>query len=124
MTFEELKQAAQVFNRINSIRSYVTKERFAMVAQTRFGIDDEDVIDVMYGMLHMTPRMVYYIANFGAQDIHEPKRIKHLPKAIEIAESAYSMKPSEWDADHVPHIEHNIYRREDKRRYFYTDNDK
>jgi hypothetical protein len=123
MTFEELKQAAQIFNRINSIRSYVTKERFAMVAQTRFGIDDEDVIDVMYGMLHMTPRMVYYIANFGAQDMHEPKRIKHLPKAIEIAESAYSMKPSEWDADHVPHIEHNIYRREDKRRYFYTDND-
>lgn len=124
MTFEEVKQAAQVFNRINSIRSYVTKERFAMVAQTRFDIDDEVVIDVMYGMLHMTPRMVYYIANFGAQDMHEPKRIKHLPKAIEIAESAYSMKPTDWDGNDVPHIKHNIYRREDKRRYFYTDNDK
>lgn len=124
MTFEEVKTAAQVFNRINSIRSYVTKERFATVAQTRFGIDDEDVIDVMYGMLHMTPRMVYYIANFGAEDMHEPKRLKYLPKAIEIAESAYSLKPTDWDSNNVPHIEHNIYRREDKRRYFYTDGDR
>ena len=91
MTFEELKEAAQVFNRINSIRSYVTKERFAVVAQTRFGIDDEDVIDGMYGMLHMTPRMVYYIANFGATDMHEPKRIKYgftpLPRAYFTASS-------------------------------------
>lgn len=124
MRFEEVKQAAQVFNRINSIRSYVTKERFATVAQTRFGIDDEVVIDVMYGLLHMTPKMVYYIANSGAEDMHEPKRLKYLPKAIEIAEYAYSLMPTEWDGDSVPHIEHNIYRREDKRRYFYTEGDK
>lgn len=124
MEFKELQVAAQVFNRINSIRSYVTKERFANVAQTRFGIDDEDIIDVMYGMLNITPRMVYYIANFGAEDIHELKRSKYLPKAIEIAESAYSLKPTEWGGNSVPHIEHNIYRREDKRRYFYTESDK
>lgn len=124
MEFKELQVAAQVFNRINSIRSYVTKERFANVAQTRFGIDDEGIIDVMYGMLHMTPRMVYYIANFGAEDMHEPKCLKYLPKAIEIAESAYSLKPTEWGGNNVPHIEHNIYRREDKRRYFYTEGDK
>lgn len=124
ITFDELKQAAKVFNRINSIRSYVTKERFANVAQTRFGIDDEDIIDVMYGMFNMTSRMVYYIANFGAEDMHEPKRLKYLPKAIEIAESAYSLKPTDWNGNSVPHIEHNIYRREDKRRYFYTEGDK
>lgn len=124
MEFKELQVAAQVFNRINSIRSYVTKERFANVAQARFGIDDEDIIDVMYGMLNMTPKMVYYIANFGAKDMHEPKRLKYLPKAIEIAESAYSLKPTEWNRNSVLHIEHNIYRREDKRRYFYTEDDK
>ena len=124
MTFDDLKQAAQVFNRINSIRSYVTKERFAAVAQTRFGIDEEDLIDVMYGMLHMTPRLVYYIANYGVEGIQAPKRMKHLPKAIEIAESAYSLKPKDWDGNSVPHIDHDIYRREDKRRYFYTDGDK
>lgn len=122
MTFEEVKVAAQVFNRINSIRRYVTKERFAKVAQAQFGIDDEDIIDVMYGMLNMTPKMVFYIANFGAEDMHEPKYLKCLPKAIEIAELAYSLKPTDWDG--VPHIEHNIYRREDKRRYFYTEGDK
>ena len=32
MNYEELKQAAKVFHRIEMIRSYVTKERFAMVA--------------------------------------------------------------------------------------------
>lgn len=124
MEFKELQVAAQVFNRINSIRSYVTKERFANVAQTRFGIDDESIIDVMYGMLHMSSRMVYYIANFEAKDIHKPECLKYLPKAIEIAESAYSLKPTDWDRNSVPHIEHNIYRREDKRRYFYTEGDK
>lgn len=124
MTFDDLKQAAQIFNRINSVRSYVTKERFAAVAQTRFGIDEEDLIDVMYGMLHMTPRLVYYIANYGVEGIQAPKRMKHLPKAIEIAESAYSLKPKDWDGNSVPHIDHEIYRREDKRRYFYTDGDK
>ena len=99
MTFDDLKQAAQIFNRINNIRSYVTKERFAAVAQTRFGIDEEDLIDVMYGMLHMTPRLVYYIANYGVDGIQAPKRMKHLPKAIEIAESAYSLKPKDWDGN-------------------------
>lgn len=123
MTFDDLKQAAQIFDRINNIRGYVTKERFAVVAQTRFGIDDEDVIDVMYGMLHMTPRLVYYIANYGVEGIPAPKCMKHLPKAIEIAESAYSLM-SDWDGDSVPHIDHDIYQREDKRRYFYTDGDK
>lgn len=124
MEFKELQVAAQVFNRINSMRRYVTKERFANVAQTRFGIDDEYIIDVMYGMLNMTPRMIYYIANFGAEDMHETKRLNYLPKAIEIAESAYSLKPTGWDGNSVPHIEHNIYRREDKRRYFYSEGDK
>lgn len=38
ITFDELKQAAKVFDRINGIRNYVTKDRFAMAAQTRFGI--------------------------------------------------------------------------------------
>lgn len=124
MTYDDLKQAAQVFNRIKNIRSYVTKERFARVAQTRFGIDDEDMVDVMYGMLNMTQRLVYHIANDGVDGIRMPKHMKHLPKAIEIAESAYSLKPTDWDSGSVPHIDHNIYRREDKRRYFYSDGDK
>lgn len=46
MNYEELKQAAKVFHRMNNICSYVTKERFAMVAKTRFGIDDDQ--DVTY----------------------------------------------------------------------------
>lgn len=126
MEFEDLKQAARIFGRLMDIRSYVTKERFATAAQTRFGIDDEDAADVMYGILNMDiGRMIRYVADFDNEEAKKsvwfPKRIGVLPKAIEIAESAYSLKPKDWDAGFVPYVDHNIYRREDRRRYFYTD---
>lgn len=124
MTFEELKSAAKVFHRINEIRTYVTRERFDMVAQTRFGIEDKYVLDVMYGMLNMTLRLVEYIAEYDNEETRKsnwyPKSIKYLPQAIEIAESAYSMKR---DRNDVPYFEHNNYRSQDVRRYFYKEGD-
>lgn len=123
MTFEELQKAAQVFDRIHQIRNYVTKERFAAVAQTRFGIDKEKACDVMYGLLHMTPRLMHYIANYGMETVRSPEYMEYLPKVIEIAEAAYCLKPADRNKDSVPHIDHDIYRRMDKRRYFYADGD-
>ena len=128
MTYEELKQAAKVFYHIRQIRDYVSKERFVMVAKTRFGIDDERRLDVMYGLLNMTPRLVYYIAHedneAARQTTRWPKYMKLMPEAIEIAESAYSLKPKEWGGDSMPHVNHDEYRKEDKRRYFYTEDGK
>lgn len=125
ITFDELKQAAKVFDRINDIRNYVTKDRFAMVAQTRFGITGERKIDVMYGLLNMTPEMIRGIALFDSEEARHcrwlPEYIDHLPKTLEIAEAAYAMKPDDWEQEHVPHIEHNQYRQSDRRRYYYTE---
>ncbi len=125
MTKEELVQAARVFHRIGRIKSYVSKERFVMVANTRFGIDDERKLDFMYGLLNMTPQLITYIAiadNEAAQKSYRiPKYVKLIPQAIEIAESAYELLPDSWEAGHVPTVEQERYRANDKRRYFYIE---
>lgn len=125
MTKEELTQAAKVFHRIAKIKNYVSKERFAMVANTRFGIDDERQLDFMYGLLNMTPQLITYIAiaddEAAQQTTRIPDYVKLIPKAIEIAESAYELRPTDWDADHVPSVEYDRYRKSDKRRYFYIE---
>ena len=125
ITFDELKQAAGVMQRLNEIRRYVTRERFDLTARTRFGINDGDVLDMMYGMLQMSQRLWYYIANDDDKEIRLrndiEKRLALLPKAIEIAEAAYAIKAEKWNAENVPHIEHNAYRRMDMRRYYYTE---
>lgn len=128
MTKEELTQAAKVFHRIAQMKSYVSKERFVMVANTRFGIDDERKLDVMYGMLNMSPKLIAYIAiaddEAAQQTVRIPDYIKLIPKAIEIAESAYELRPAEWGGDYLPTVKHEQYRKEDKRRYYYTDGKK
>ena len=115
-----------MFNRINSVRSYVTKERFVKTANVTFGITDERKLDIMYGMLNITPKMVYYIANDN-EDARKTTRFPdwmHLyPKVIEIAEAAYAMK-TDWEHSSVPTIKNDEeYRQYDKRRYFYTEGD-
>lgn len=125
ITFDDLKQAAKVFHRIDKMRNYVTRDRFDMVAKTRFSIEDKYLLDVMYGMLNMTPRLVGYIAAFDNEEARQsswfPESMKYLPQAIEIAEAAYSLKMDDWDAERVPCIENEGYRREDIRRYFYKE---
>lgn len=125
MTKEELVQAARVLHRINQIKSYVSKERFAMVANTRFDISDERKLDVMYGLLSLTPKLITYIAIADDEDQRQgyriPDYVKLIPQAIEIAESAYELRPTDWDAGHVPSVEYNLYRKSDKRRYFYIE---
>lgn len=125
MTKEELIQAAKVFHRIALIKSYVSKERFVMVANTRFDISDERKLDVMYGLLNLTPKLIAYIAvaddEAAQQTTRIPDYVKLIPKAIEIAESAYELLPTDWDTGHVPSVEYNHYRKSDKRRYFYTE---
>lgn len=125
MTKEELVQAARVFHRIAQMKSYVSKERFAMVANTRFGIDDERKLDVMYGLLNLTPKLIAYIAiaddEGQCQGYRIPDYVKLIPQAIEIAESAYQLRPAEWGGDMIPTVKHGHYRMEDKRRYYYTD---
>lgn len=126
MTYEEVIQAAKIFFRLAKIRNYVSKERFAMMAKTRFGIEEEDEIDVMYGILNVTPRIIGFLAaseEDQSQYTYMKGRVKLLPKAIEIAEAAYALKPVEWRGDDVPTVERDEYRRKDTRRYFYTDGD-
>lgn len=125
MDFNELKQASKIFDRISDIRSYVSKERFATVAQVRFGIIKDWKVDIMYGMLQDVPRMVHCIANFDNKEARQqkwlPEYIDLLPQAIEIAESAYSLRCEEMPYTRVPHIEYEECRRSDTRRYFYTE---
>lgn len=125
MTFEELKSAAKVFHRINEIRTYVTRDRFDMVAKTRFGIEDKYFLDVMYGMLNMTLRLVGYIAEYDDEETRKsnwyPKSIKYLPQAIEIAEAAFILKTDDWEKSIIPAVEYDIYRKKDVRRYFYKE---
>ena len=125
MTKDELVQAARVFHRIGRMKSYVSKERFVMVANTRFGIDDERKLDFMYGLLNMTPQLITYIAiaddEAAQQTTRIPEYVKLIPKVIEIAESAYELRPDSWEAGHVPTVEHERYRANDKRRYFYIE---
>lgn len=125
MNYEELKQAAMVFDRLRSIRDYVSKDRFAMAANVRFGISDERLVDVMYGMLNMTPKMIGYIARDSEEarkSVWYPKHLPLLPKAIEIAEAAYALKPADYSENRVPKVETDIYRADDRRRYFYSEN--
>ncbi len=123
MDYEELKQAARVFTRINVIRNYVSKERFDKVAAVKFGIDDERELDMMYGLLNMTQRIIFYIANDCEEYRKEnrfPQYMNLMPKTLEIAEYAYiSMSDG---SNEVPSVEHNNYRKEDRRRYFYSEN--
>lgn len=125
MDYEELKQAAKIFTRINDIRNYVSKERFCKVAATKFGIDDERKLDMMYGLLNMTQRVVFYIANDCEEYRNEnrfPKYMDLMPQTIEIAEYAYGLMREGYGSNNVPNIEHDEYSKEDKRRYFYTEN--
>lgn len=117
MKYDELKQAAIVLNRINVIRNYVSKDRFVKAAQCRFGIIDERMLDEMYGMFNLTPKILYYIAN------DNDKVVEYLPKALEIADAAYSMKSADWDSDSIPTINDDPYIK-DIRRYFYIENGK
>ncbi len=117
MNYDELKQAAVVFNRINTVRSHVSKDRFAKTAQCLFGIEDERDLDAMYGMFNLIPKLVYYIAN------DDNKVAKYLPKALEIAESAYSLNVGHCKIDILPSINDGPYIK-DIRRYFYVENDK
>lgn len=124
MDFNELKQAAKIFARISDIRHYVSKERFATVAQVRFNITDKMKIGIMYDMFQEIPRMAHEIAIFDNKKARKQKGIPEfidlLPQAIEIAVAAYSLRLEESFGHSVPHIEYEEYRRSDIRRYFYT----
>ena len=118
MKFDELKKAAIVFNRINAIRNYVSKDRFVQTAKCRFGVTDERKLDKMYGLFNLIPKMIHYIAN-------DNKEVKdYLPKALEIAEAAYEIKGADWDwdGDTLPGIDNDDPYAKDVRRYFYTEN--
>jgi hypothetical protein len=86
MTYDELKQAAAVISHAEEMKYYVSKERFALAALTQFGIGDEKSVDIMYGFFCRIPDIVGRIA--ASEKLTE----LYLPKAIEIAEAAYSLR--------------------------------
>ena len=117
MNYEELKQAA-VISHAREMRYYVSKERFALAALTQFGIDDGKDVDVMYGFFCRIPDIVSRIAS------DDKATVKYLPKAIEIAEAAYSLRGGDGYDDDIPGIENDsFYYNKDRRRYFYRTKD-
>ena len=118
MTYEELKQAAAVISHAKEMKYYVSKERFALAALTQFGIDDEKSVDIMYGFFCRIPDIVRRIAE------GEKLTEKYLPKAIEIAEAAYSLRGGDGYNSTVPGIDdERRYYNKDRRRYFYRTKD-
>lgn len=112
MDYNELKQAAKVFFRIRLIRGYVSRERFDIVAKTQFGINDERRLDVMYGLLNMTDRLIYYIANEDNEKARKetrwPEYIKLIPQAIDIAETAFALSQRRRHRVTAPDDYHSI----------------
>ena len=127
MDYNELKQAAKVFFRIRLIRDYVSRERFDIVAKTQFGINDERRLDVMYGLLNMTDRLIYYIANEDNEKARKetrwPEYIKLIPQAIDIAETAFALKDPDDYSGSLPGAKYTHYRQQDMRRYFYQEHE-
>lgn len=113
MTYEELKQAAAVISHAKEMKYYVSKERFALAALTQFGIDDEKIVDIMYGFFCRIPDIIQRIA------AGEKLTKMYLPKAIEIAEAAYSLRGGDGYDSTVPGIEDEGCYNKDHRRYFY-----
>lgn len=121
MTYEEFKGAADVVNRLRMMMGYVSRERFDMVAQLKFDITDDRLLDAMYGMVSSLPRLIWYVAHEGEEGVRQPKVLKYLPKALEIVEAAYAVVKRGWRTNDVPVIECDRYRQADRRRYFYLE---
>lgn len=124
INFDYVKQAARVFDRINKIRSCITRDRFAEVAKTCFKLTDEHQQDMLYGLLNITPKQIHYLAMFDDLDARKslwfPKSLERLPEAIEIAERAYGFYKKSEEV-RLPYLEHGDCDRKDIRRYFYRD---
>jgi len=119
MTYEELKQAAAVISHAMKMKCYVSKERFALAALTQFGIDDEKSVDIMYGFFCRIPDILRR-TRAKSENLTE----KYLPKAIEIAEAAYSLTGGDDNDGTVPGInDEGRYYSKDRRRYFYRTKD-
>lgn len=127
MNYEDIKHAASVLSEVSRWRDYVTKERFCLIAKARFGIEDGELCDVMYGLMQMPlPRLIAYMSiehNGVDGGYRMPRGWKHMAKAMEIMQSAYTLRPRDYydDTNEVPAIDedHGGYRY-DRRRYFYT----
>lgn len=128
MNYEDIKHAASVLSEVSRWRDYVTKERFCLMAKARFGIEDDELCDVMYGLMQMPlPRLIVYmsIEHNGADGGYRmPRGWKHMAKAVEIMQAAYALRPNMYEDNKVPAIDedHGGYRY-DRRRYFYTRGD-
>lgn len=125
MTYEELKQACAVLGEVSRWRDYVSKDRFVLTAKARFGIEDERLHDVMYGLVQMPlPRLIAYM-NIDRNGDHGgcwmPRGWEHVGKAVEIMQAAYALRPDMYEDNDVPSVDsdHGGYRY-DRRRYFYT----
>ena len=128
MNYEDIKHAASVLSEVSRWRDYVTKERFCLMAKARFGIEDGELCDVMYGLMQMPlHRLIGYMSieqNGADVGYRMPRGWKHMAKAVEIMQAAYALRPNMYEDNKVPAIDkdHGGYRY-DRRRYFYTRGD-
>lgn len=120
MSYSDLQEAAKVFYQLGRIRNYVSRDRFDMVAKTQYGIEDDRKLDVMYGLLNMTGKIIYYIANEDDESIRTPEYLELMPLTIEIAQSAFAlMNKGKFSLNLLPVVDPKRYDQKDERRYFY-----
>lgn len=83
ITYQELKDASQLFVSIGEIKNYITKERFELAAKCEFNITKEKSIERMFGLFCEVPNIIYRIAR------HDEEIKDELTTALHIAQTAY-----------------------------------
>jgi hypothetical protein len=111
ITYQELKNASQLFESIGEIRNYITKERFELAAKCEFNITNEKSIERMFGLFCEVPNIMYRIA------CHDEEIKDELTTALHIAQTAY--ENVEINNAMLPKLEEGYLYEKDKRRYFY-----
>lgn len=111
MNYSEIKSAVNLFFSIQKWAEYVSKERFDLAAKVKFDLDDEKVLDRLYGLFNQACRA---LSLFASETLQED-----LEMAVMIAEAAYVEHASSKTMPSPPRLDGYSYKK-DCRKYFYT----
>lgn len=111
MNYSEIKSAVNLFSSIQKWAEYVSKERFDLAAKVKFDLDDEKVLDRLYGLFNQACRA---LSLFASETLQED-----LEMAVRIAEAAYVEHASSKTMPSPPRLDRYSYKK-DCRKYFYT----
>ena len=86
ITYQELKDASQLFVSIREIKNYITKERFELAAKCEFNITKEKSIERMFGLFCEVPNIIYRIARHDEEIKDELRRGEELSEVENVAQ--------------------------------------